>query len=46
MELNECYNMLIRHKPKDVYMLCIALLNKHYDDEKIIQIIDSLEDSK
>ena len=43
MELNECYNMLIRHKQKDVYMLCVALLNQHYDDERIIQIIDSLE---
>lgn len=44
MELQECYNMLIRHKQKDVYMLCIALLNENFDDEKIGKIIDNLPD--
>jgi len=43
MELNECYNMLIGHKTKDVYMLCVALLNENFDDEKIIKIIGSLD---
>lgn len=43
MDIQECYNMLIRHKSKDVYLLCVALLNEQFDDVKIGDIIDSLE---
>ena len=44
MELQECYNKLIKHNVKDIYMLTVALLNQHYDDEKINEILDNLKD--